>query len=88
MSPLLLMILSTLCLSLSGFVAKCLEGIVPINVLLIVRLFIPAAIMLVVALWVKASVPSFRETLVISRRSVFIALTQFCFFRSGESEPD
>lgn len=80
MSPLLLMILSTLCLSLSGFVAKCLEGIVPINVLLIARLFIPAAIMLVVALWVKASVPSFRETLVISRRSVFIALTQFCFF--------
>lgn len=80
MSPLLLMILSTLCLSLSGFVAKYLEGIVPVNVLLIARLFIPAAIMLVVALWVKASVPSFRETLIISRRSVFIALTQFCFF--------
>ncbi|KNH11880.1 hypothetical protein ACS79_14950 [Vibrio lentus] len=80
MSPLLLMILSTLCLSLSGFVAKSLEGIVPINVLLITRLFIPAVIMLMVALWVKASVPSFRETLVISRRSAFIALTQFCFF--------
>ncbi|GLT13755.1 membrane protein [Vibrio algivorus] len=52
----------------------------PINVLLIARLFIPASIMLVAALWVKASVPCLRETLVISRRSVFIALTQFCFF--------
>ncbi|WP_089124141.1 DMT family transporter [Vibrio algivorus] len=80
MPPLLLMILSTLCLSLSGFVAKYLEEIVPINVLLIARLFIPASIMLVAALWVKASVPCLRETLVISRRSVFIALTQFCFF--------
>lgn len=81
MSPLWLMILSTLCLSLSGFVAKYLEEIIPINLLLIARLIIPAMIMLVAALvWAKASFPALREVLVISRRSIFIALTQFCFF--------
>lgn len=81
MSPFWLMILSTLCLSLSGFVAKFLEEVVPINFLLIARLIIPAMIMLFAALvWVKASFPALREVLVISRRSIFIALTQFCFF--------
>lgn len=80
MSPLLLMILSTLCLSLSGFVAKCLEGIIATDLLLVARLSIPAAIMLAAALWIKASFPALTEMLVISRRSVFIALTQFCFF--------
>ncbi|WP_413700608.1 hypothetical protein ACLKMH_01580 [Psychromonas sp. KJ10-10] len=46
MSPLLLMLLSTVCLSLSGFLAKLLDEIVPFNVLLIARLSIPAIIML------------------------------------------
>lgn len=80
MSPLLLMVLSTLCLSLSGFVAKSLESVIPINLLLIARLLIPALLMLLAAAFVKATIPSIRETMVIGRRSVFIALTQFCFF--------
>ncbi len=80
MSPLLLMVLSTLCLSLSGFVAKSLESVIPIDLLLIARLLIPAFLMLLAAAFVKATIPNIRETIVIGRRSVFIALTQFCFF--------
>ena len=82
MSPLLLMLLSTVCLSLSGFLAKLLEQIVPLNVLLMARLTIPAIIMLGVAFMLKARRPTFAETRVIGKRSIFIALTQFCFFLS------
>ncbi|MEJ6120628.1 DMT family transporter [Vibrio sp. 2-Bac 85] len=82
MSPLLLMLLSTVCLSLSGFLAKYLEHIVPINVLLMARLTIPAIIMLGTAFILRARLPTFAETKVIGKRSIFIALTQFCFFLS------
>ena len=82
MSPLLLMLLSTVCLSLSGFLAKLLEHIVPLNVLLMARLTIPAIIMLGAAFMLKARLPTFAETRVIGKRSIFIALTQFCFFLS------
>ncbi|TBR41972.1 DMT family transporter [Marinomonas agarivorans] len=80
MSPIWLMLLSTLCLSFSSFFAKLLADVVVLNLLLLARLGIPAAIMLLFSHYQKARFPTFTELKILLSRAVFIALAQLCFF--------
>lgn len=82
MSPIWLMLLSILCLSLSSFFAKLLADVVLLNILLLVRLGVPATIMLVFSYCRRAKYPDLSTLKILGKRSVFIALAQLCFFMS------